>query len=59
MQPISEVFMSTTVEAVIDKDGIVRLLEHVPLAGSREVPQIPFAIVAALISHGFATANVG
>ena len=27
--------MSTTVEAVIDKDGVVRLLEHVPLTGSR------------------------
>lgn len=27
--------MTTTVEAVIDKDGAVRLLEHVPLAGPR------------------------
>jgi hypothetical protein len=35
LQPIREEFMSTTVEAVIDKDGVVRLLEHVPLAGFR------------------------
>jgi hypothetical protein len=27
--------MTTTVEAVIDKDGVVRLLEHVPLTGLR------------------------
>lgn len=27
--------MSTTIEAVIDKEGTVRLLEHVPLSGPR------------------------